>query len=102
MSVFLLKTHLHPIGLMPSGASTSVQTRLAYMESISDFMASSQFPESISNIAFSYVVGSSSSLRFTLTCGEMRYPYLSGSRRILPDLHTSCVTGCGLTISSCD
>ena len=49
----LLKTHLHPMGLIPSGGSTKVHTWLGYMESISDFMASSHFLESMSDIVSS-------------------------------------------------
>ena len=100
MSVFFLKTHLHPIGFTPSGASTSVQTWLVYMESISDFMASFHKAESISCIASSYVADSLSSIRLISTWGEIRNPYLLGWFLTLSDLRGPCVIEDYGTVSS--
>ena len=43
-------TEAYRIFYIPSGGSTKVYTRLVYMKSISDFMASNHFLESILNI----------------------------------------------------
>ncbi|KAK9106738.1 hypothetical protein Syun_022749 [Stephania yunnanensis] len=51
MSVFFLKTHLHPMVLPPSGKLTKFQTWLSYMDCISEFMALSHLSESGPDIA---------------------------------------------------
>ena len=52
MSVFLVKTNLHPMDFIPSNRSIKVHAWLVYMEYVSDFKVSSHFLESISDIGF--------------------------------------------------
>ena len=73
---FFLKIHLHSMALTPSGGSTKFQTRLSFMDSISDLMALCHFSESGSTIASAYVAGSSLSnnniLRATRSLADLR------------------------------
>src|SRR6266480_1261688 len=93
-SVFLLKIHLFSTALRSLGRSTKVHTWFSFMDSISDFMASSHLLESGLIIASSYVAGSLLSSTMKFKTGS---PYSSGAARVLVDLRGLVVSSVGVS-----
>ena len=91
MSVFFLKTHLHPMGFIPLGGSTKVPSWFIHMESILDFMVSSHVSSSELLKDSSWVVGSSIFVSNTFHYSLMRNLYFFGTIRILLLIRCACV-----------